>query len=100
MSLGFACLYRDIDCIGDLPVDVLEVALRLAGIAVDIEDDIECTGHGPLVTGIDFAPLPDAAVRERGREATLLVLDVASPEARDEETGLSRTCLGEADSMR
>src|SRR5256885_11280202 len=64
---------RDVESIDDLPVDVLEVPLRLGGIAVDIEGDEEGAERGSLGAGVDLGPLPVAAVREGGGKATLLV---------------------------
>src|SRR5213594_2205461 len=90
----------DHEGIDDFPVDILEVTLRLAGVAVDVEGDKEGAECPPLVAGVDPGPFTVAPIRQGCREATLLVPDVLASQAGDEDKGFSWVSLGDAEIVR
>src|SRR5205807_2280074 len=90
----------DLKCVDDFPVDILEVALRLAGVAVDVEGDKEGAECRPLIAGVDLGPFAAASIREGCRKATLLVPDALSAQARDEDKGSSRTSAADTEIVR
>src|SRR5438034_10381422 len=87
----------DLKCVDDFPVDILEVALRLAGVPVDVEGDKEGAECRPLIAGVDLGARSFAAIRERGRKATRLVPHAVPAEARDEGKGSAGTSRGDAE---
>src|SRR5687767_2771500 len=66
-------LRQHLELVHHLALDVLEVAARFAGLAVDVEGEEERAEGGSLAGGVDEGPLALAAIREAGGQAALLV---------------------------
>ena len=90
----------DLKCVDDFPVDILEVALRLAWVAVDVEGDKEGAECRPLIAGVDLGPFTVAPIRKGCRKATLLAPDALSAQARDEDKGSPRTSAADTEIVR